>query len=51
MSQKPKSGQHFYPTFRTLDDVNILWEFNIRAGFVAQSFTEFKRILGFSTSL
>jgi len=36
---------------KTMDDVNIPWVFNNRADFVAQSFTGFKWILGYSTSL
>jgi len=33
-----------------LDDVIILWEFNNRANFVAESFIGFNWILGYNTS-
>jgi len=36
---------------KTLDDVDIAWEFDNQADFDAQSFTGFKWILGYSTSL
>jgi len=36
---------------KTLVDVIIPWEINNRADFVAQSFTGFKWILGYSTRL
>jgi len=41
----------FHRPVKTLDDVNLPWEFNNRVDFVAQSFTGFKWILGYSTSL
>jgi len=34
-----------------LNDANILWEFNNRTDFVAQTFVGFSWILGYNTSL
>jgi len=41
----------FDKSVKTLDDVNVPWEFKNQAHFVARNVTGFKWILGYSTSL
>jgi len=41
----------FDRSVKTLDDVNIPWEFNNQVDFVVRNFTGFNWILGYSTSL